>query len=231
MKSPPLLAALFIATGIALGGYFVGQGLLGHNKTSKIAVKGLAEKEVPASIAIWTLSYSANDDQLAEVDRKLAEGATLVKEFLKNAGFEEADIALQPPSLRDHSMESRDKDAQAPATRFSASQSVLLRTKKAQSVKAAVSATSTLMRQGLMLGSVSEPRFFFEDLNSVKPGMIEEATKNARVAGEQFARDSNTQLGKLLNASQGWFQIVDRDEATPERKIVRVIVEVEYEID
>ncbi len=231
MKSPPLLAALFIATGIALGGYFVGQGILGHNKTSKIAVKGLAEKEVPASIAIWTLSYSANDDQLAEVDRKLAEGATLVKEFLKNAGFEEADIALQPPSLRDHSMESRDKDAQAPATRFSASQSVLLRTKKAQSVKAAVSATSTLMRQGLMLGSVSEPRFFFEDLNSVKPGMIEEATKNARVAGEQFARDSNTQLGKLLNASQGWFQIVDRDEATPERKIVRVIVEVEYEID
>jgi hypothetical protein len=231
MKSSPILAALFIATGIALGGYFVGQGILGHNKTSKIAVKGLAEKEVPASIAIWTLSYSANDDQLAEVDRKLAEGATLVKEFLKNAGFEEADIALQPPSLRDHSMESRDKDAQAPATRFSASQSVLLRTKKAQSVKAAVSATSTLMRQGLMLGSVSEPRFFFEDLNSVKPGMIEEATKNARVAGEQFARDSNTQLGKLLNASQGWFQIVDRDEATPERKIVRVIVEVEYEID
>ncbi len=128
-------------------------------------------------------------------------------------------------------METRDKDAQAPATRFSASQSVLLRTKKAQSVKAAVSATSTLMRKGLVLGTISEPRFFFEDLNSVKPGMIEEATKNARVAGEQFARDSNTQLGKLLNASQGWFQVVDRDEATPERKIVRVIVEVEYEID
>ncbi|MCX6852439.1 MAG: SIMPL domain-containing protein [Verrucomicrobia bacterium] len=231
MKSTSLLAALLLAMGIALGGYFVGQGIRGHNKTSKIAVKGLAEKEVPASIAIWTLSYSATDDQLAEVDRKLAEGATLVKEFLTGAGFEEADIALQPPSLRDHSMETRDKDAQAPATRFSASQSVLLRTKKAQSVKAAVSATSTLMRKGLMLGTISEPRFFFEDLNSVKPGMIEEATKNARVAGEQFARDSNTQLGKLLNASQGWFQVLDRDEATPERKIVRVIVEVEYEID
>ncbi len=186
---------------------------------------------VPASIAIWTLSYSATDDQLAELDRKLAEGATLVKEFLKAAGFQETDIALQPPSLRDHSMESRDKDAQAPAARFSASQSVLLRTKMVQSVKAAVSATSTLMRQGLILGTVSEPRFFFEDLNSVKPGMIEEATKNAHVAGDQFARDSNTRLGKLLNATQGRFQIDDRDAATPERKIVRVVVEVEYEID
>lgn len=61
--------------------------------------------------------------------------------------------------------------------------------------------------------------------------MIEEATKNARVAGEQFARDSHTKLGRLLNASQGWFQVLDRDAATPENKIVRVIVEVEYEID
>ncbi len=86
MKSPPILAAFLLAIGIALGGYFVGQGILGHNKTSKIAVKGLAEKEVPASIAIWTLSYSAADDQLAEVDRKLAEGAALVKEFLTGAG-------------------------------------------------------------------------------------------------------------------------------------------------
>lgn len=231
MKSSSLLSALCLAVGIALGGYFVGQGILGHNKTSKIAVKGLAEREVPASIAIWTLSYSATDDQLAEVDRKLAEGAALVQTFLKEAGFDAADIALQPPTLRDHSMETRDKDAQAPAARFSASQSVLLRTQKVQAVKPAVSATSTLMRKGLMLGQVSEPRFFFEDLNSVKPGMIEEATKNARVAGEQFARDSNTKLGRLLNASQGWFQVVDRDEATPERKVVRVIVEVEYEID
>ena len=231
MKSISLFGTLLLAVGIALGGYFVGQGILGHNKTNKIAVKGLAEREVPASIAIWTLSYSATDDQLAEVDRKLAEGAAVVKEFLKGAGFDEADIALQPPSLRDYSMETRDKDAQAPAARFSASQSVLLRTKTVQSVKAAVSATSSLIRKGLMLGTVSEPRFFFEDLNSVKPGMIEEATKNARVAGEQFARDSNTRLGHLLNASQGWFQVIDRDEATPERKIVRVVVEVEYGID
>lgn len=159
MKYSSFFPALCLAAGIASGGYFVGRGILGHNKTSKIAVKGLAEREVPASIAIWTLSYSANDDQLAEVDRKLAEGAALVKEFLKTAGFDEADIALQPPSLRDHGMETRDKDAQAPAARFSASQSVLLRTQKVQAVKPAVSATSTLMRRGLMVGQISEPRF------------------------------------------------------------------------
>lgn len=231
MKERPILAALCLAFGVAMAGYFVGNGILRHNQTSKIAVKGLAEREVPASVAIWTLSYSVSGNELAELNTKLGEGAVAVQDFLKGAGFGDTDIALQPPSIRDHSMETRDKDAQAPAARFSASQSVLLRTQKVEAVKPAVSATSALMQKGVLLGGISEPRFYFEDLNSVKPGMIEEATKNALVAGEQFARDSNTKLGRLLNATQGRFSIDDRDAATAERKIVRVVVEVEYEIE
>ena len=61
--------------------------------------------------------------------------------------------------------------------------------------------------------------------------MIQEATKNARIAAAQFSKDSETTLGKLLNASQGWFQVEDRDAATPELKIVRVVVDVQYEVD
>jgi len=67
-------------------------------------------------------------------------------------------------------------------------------------------------------------------LNEVKPGMIEAATKNARIASDQFDRDSQTTLGKLRTASQGWFQVENRDGATPERKTVRVVVDVNYEV-
>jgi hypothetical protein len=61
--------------------------------------------------------------------------------------------------------------------------------------------------------------------------MIQEATHNAQIAAEQFSRDSQSVLGKLRSASQGLFQIEDRDPATPERKIVRVVVNVEYEVN
>jgi len=67
-------------------------------------------------------------------------------------------------------------------------------------------------------------------LNEVKPGMIEAATKNARIASDQFARDSQTTLGKLRTASQLWFQVENRDGVTPERKTVRVVVDVNYEV-
>jgi hypothetical protein len=231
MNSSSVIASICLALGLAASGYFIGNGISRHNQTSKIMVKGLAEREVPATIAIWTLSYSANGNELAELNTRLRESTAAVQAFLKTAGFDPADAALQPPTIRDHSMESRAKDAQAPAARFSASQSILVRTTKVDQIKPAVSATSQLMEKGVMLGSNSEPRFFFEDLNAIKPAMIEEATKNARVAGEQFARDSQTRLGKLQNATQGRFQIDDRDAATPERKVVRVIVDVEYAIE
>jgi hypothetical protein len=76
-----------------------------------------------------------------------------------------------------------------------------------------------------------QPEYIFNQLNDIKPGMIQEATKNARIAAEQFSRDSQTSLGSLRSATQGWFQVENRDAATPERKMVRVVVDVEYEVN
>ena len=87
------------------------------------------------------------------------------------------------------------------------------------------------MVSGVLLSGKAEPNYIFNQLNEIKPGMIQEATKNARIAAEQFSRDSQTTLGKLRSATQGWFQVENRDAATPERKIVRVVVDVEYEIN
>ena len=86
------------------------------------------------------------------------------------------------------------------------------------------------MANGVLLSAGCQPNYVYNQLNEIKPAMIQEATKNARVAAEQFSRDSQTSLGKLRNASQGWFQVDNRDAATPERKVVRVVVDVDYEI-
>ena len=230
--SPSALAALFLAAGLSLGGYFIGKGISNRDAGSRvISVKGLSEREEPASIAIWTLGYNVTGNDLPEINTKLAGSTKAVMTYLKTAGFDDAELSQQPPSIRDLSLQERDKDAQPLPYRYTASQSVLLRTNKVDKVKPAVAGTSALMDSGVMLNSGNQPKYIFDRLNEVKPGMIEEATKNARVAGEQFARDSNIKLGRLRDASQGWFQVEDRDEATPERKVVRVVVEVRFEIE
>ena len=227
-----ILSAGLIAVGLTAAGYFVGQGISERSAGRRmISVKGLSEREVPASVATWTIGYSASGNELGEINKKLAESTKAVIAFLKEAGFAETDMAVQPPSLQDTSMEPREKDVPPPPERYKASQSVLLRTAKVDLIKPALASASNLMVSGVLLSGKSEPSYIFNELNAIKPGMIQEATKNARIAAEQFARDSQTTLGKLRNASQGWFKIDDRDAATPERKIVRVVVDVEYEIN
>ena len=58
--------------------------------------------------------------------------------------------------------------------------------------------------------------------------MIEAATVNAREAAEKFAKDSGSTLGKIRRATQGQFQIFDRDNNTSWIKNVRVVTTVEY---
>jgi hypothetical protein len=221
-----------IALGLAAAGYFIGEGISGRKSGNRmISVKGLSEKEVPASVATWTIGYAANGNDLSEINKKLADSTKAVLAFLKEAGFTETDMSVQPPSLHDTSMDVREKDSPPPPERYRADQSVLLRTAKVDAIKPALASASNLMVSGVLLSGKAEPSYIFNQLNDIKPGMIQEATKNARIAAEQFSRDSQTSLGKLRNASQGWFQVENRDAATPERKIVRVVVDVEYEIN
>ena len=231
-RIPLVVSALLIAVGLAASGYFVGQGISDRGAGRRIiSVKGLSEKEVPASVATWTIGYSANGNELGEINKKLADSTTAVMAFLKGAGFAESDLAVQPPSLQDTTMEAREKDVPPPPERYKAFQSVLLRTAKVDLIKPALASASNLMVSGVLLSGKSEPTYIFNQVNEIKPGMIQEATKNARIAAEQFSRDSQTTLGKLRSATQGWFQVENRDAATPERKVVRVVVDVEYEIN
>jgi hypothetical protein len=226
-----IVSALLLSIGIGVGGFFIGDGIANRNAGRRIiSVKGLSEREVAASVATWTIGYNATGNDVGEINKKLADSTKAVVAFLRERGFDEKELAVQPPSIRDTSMEARQKDVPPPPERYSANQAVLLRTSKVDAIKPALASASNLMISGVLLAGGSQPNYIFNQVNEIKPGMIQEATKNARIAADQFARDSQITLGKLRNASQGWFQIEDRDAATPERKTVRVVVDVEYEV-
>ena len=71
-------------------------------------------------------------------------------------------------------------------------------------------------------------QYLYTELDKIKPGMIAEATKDARRAAEQFAQDSGSKVGAIRTAQQGLFSIDDRDQFSPELKKVRVVTTVDY---
>jgi hypothetical protein len=114
--------------------------------------------------------------------------------------------------------------------RYVAEQSMTLRSAKITPVKVAMQQSGELIREGVALVRSYEynTTFLYTALDTIKPAMIAEATKDARKAAEQFARDSGSRVGAIRNAQQGFFDIQDRDAFSPEIKKVRVVTTVQY---
>jgi hypothetical protein len=118
--------------------------------------------------------------------------------------------------------------------RYLAKSEFTVRTRDIDKLQKALSASLELMSKGILLGSKNTWRpieYIFTGLNELKPSMIEEATMNAREVAEKFARDSNSRVGEIRIARQGLFSINDRDENTPQIKMVRVVSTIDFQLE
>jgi uncharacterized protein len=233
-----LLSALVLATGLALGGWFVGHGFLRGRAASRyVEVKGLAEREVAADLALWPLRFVSTGDDLSVAQAEITRDTRSVYTFLTQHGIDTAAVQLLALEVSD--AQANRFPSERGGTRFVIQQTVMVRSDKPQVVLVASQRVSELVSAGVILSSSGEygvggPTFVFTKLNQLKPAMVADATANARAAAQQFAADSRTTLGEIRYANQGIFVILPRDQAPGVneggqlQKTVRVVSTVQY---
>lgn len=223
---------LCVAAGLAAGGWLMGRAIGEMRKADRfVTVKGFAERELPANLAIWPIVYNAVGNDLARVQADLDEDAAAIRAFLVGRGFKPEDMTLAAPRVTD--FEAQWTSGDRPVNRYMAEATLTLRTAQVTAMNDAMQASTDLVKQGVALLRSYEynPLFLYTELNSIKPEMIGQATVDARRAAEQFAKDSGSRVGAIRNAQQGFFQIEDRDAHSPEWKKVRVVTTIEYFLD
>lgn len=224
---------LVLSVGIALAGLFVGIGFArGRVKDRIVTVKGVAEREVRADLAIWPLRVVSADDDLARAHAALQQSVRRIGEFLAAQGIDTSQIALQDFSVSDANTNQYGGGARSGA-RFVIRQTVVVRSTDPNRVLAASQRVGELVSAGVVLSSGNEygggsggPTFVFTKLNALKPAMIAEATARAREGAEQFARDARSSLDGIHEANQGVFEILPRDQApgiTQEGQVVKTV--------
>jgi hypothetical protein len=231
-----------LALGIAASGLFAGIGFSrGRAADRYVTVKGVAEKEVRADLAIWPLRVVGADNDLATANAKVASSIAGVLKFLARHGVDTTQVQLTGFSVND-ALAAQYQPNGRPANRFIINQTLLVRSNQPEKVLAASQLVSELAAIGVVISSGNGeygpggngPSFVFSSLNKLKPEMIADATARAREAAEQFARDSRSSLGGIRVANQGVFEILPRDQApgiTQESqvaKIVRVVATIDY---
>lgn len=223
-----------IAAGIFLGlaalGLLLGRGALQVRALDRtVTVKGLAERDVPADIALWPLQFSAASNDASALYTTVETNAAKVVAFLKDAGFTDEEITVAPPVVTDKLAQQWGGDSVP--LRYSALRSVTVYTPRIDVVRATQKRLGELGRDGIVLGGDPyqvQTQYLFTKLNDLKPAMIEEATRNAREVAEKFAQDSRSRLGRIKSAQQGQFTVEDRDQNNPHVKKVRVVSTVVY---
>jgi len=231
-----LVGAILLALGIALAGFFVGNGFFRGRATDRyVTVKGISERDVTADLALWPISFVAADNDLTRAQAEIKSSHRQVMDFLSNHDIAAGEAEVQRLEVTDV-MANAYRSGQA-EYRYIVEQTVMVRSEDPGKIALASQAVGELVDAGVVLSSrgyPGGPTYLFNRLSELKPEMIAEATANARRAAEQFAEDSGSKLGKIRRANQGVFQILARDrtpgvgEEGQMEKTVRVVSTVEY---
>lgn len=232
MTNKVIIASALLAVGLLALGLCIRGGLKSFNDSQRIVeVRGLSEREVPADQVTWPISFKLTGNELPAVYAQVSSTNNVIVEFLRANGIAEKDISVSAPQVNDLSADRY--NSQPIPFNYSVTSVVTVSSSQVDKVRQLINRQGELLQKGIPISTdYSNPiTYKFTGLNSIKPEMIAEATRNAREAAEKFANDSESKIGKIKEARQGQFEVNDRDNYTPYIKTVRVVTKLVYYLE
>lgn len=238
------IIGICLLVGLSAGGYFIGKGCARFRSDIRtVTVKGLVEKKVRADQAVWVLRFIRASEDLKDAHARISADREAAVAFLKQHGFKEAEISRQPTRTIDKQAREYGQNAGMEKFRYIVTSSLVVTAGEIDLVTKALGATEELLKNGVVLDGQQDnsanPRYVITKFNELRPQLLAEATKNARLTAQQFASDSGARVGAIRSANQGTIQIFGSDgndesapyspTSTPEKKI-RVVSTFEFEL-
>jgi uncharacterized protein len=215
-KTAKITAAILgglLAVGLLGAGYFVSTTVLrGRMAGNAVTVKGFAERDVKADLALWTIGFSNTGGNLPDLYARNRADEAAILTYLRSRAFDDKAINAQGVNLTDQ-FANQDRSKVTPeASRYVLAEIILVRSTDVARVDAATHALDELIAKGVTL-TQNQVDFEFTRLGDIKAPMLKDATENARGAAQQFANDAGAKVGSIQSANQGLFSIASRDAA------------------
>ncbi len=227
-----ILSAVILAVGIVLLGLFLKAGMDNFTeKDRKVTVKGLAEAEVKADKITWPILSKELGDNLPELYNRIAQKQQTIKKFLLSNGVTDSEITVNAPQVIDLSADQYSSNNKP--YRYNVTLVITVTSSQVDRVRAIMARQGELLKQGVAIVAGdynNQVTYELQSFKKMKPKMMTEAIENAQQTAQQFAKNSQSKLNKIVSADQGQFSIDNRDENTPWIKRVRVVTTVTYSL-
>ncbi len=231
---------LSLAAGLVVSTWIVSTSYT--EKNNKITVRGYAEQNITSENASWSGRIDIRHQSLDEAYKELSKQMQDFTSLAKVNGFEIASIEWD--DTRRH--ESYKKEAGQYASfntneieYYNLSKHVEIKSTNITKIKEFSDKIDDFNRQGhSMISNGARYYYPYEKLEKLKLDLLAKATDNAYLRAVEFAKNSKSRVGSLMNAQQGVFQVVapntassyDQYDTSSINKIVRIAVTLVYKV-
>lgn len=208
-----LVAAIF-ALAIIIASIILGNAFINRNQSQQtISVTGLGKEDFTSDLIVWEGRFVKENTDLQQAYADLANDKSLVTQYLASKGIKEENIVFTAVNTKNNTRPSYAANGNYTGEEFIGyilEQSVKIDSKDVVGVEKISREITELLNQGVQFYSEA-PRYYYTKIEDLKIEMISRATENARLRAEKIAENSGADLGSLVEASLGIFQITGQN--------------------
>lgn len=186
------------------------------NRGDGLTATGSASSDFESDLIVWRGSFSSYAYTTAEAYEIIKSEADAVRKYLLDNGVTEDEFVFDSVDISTHYRESYDDEGNYIGSfedGYDLWQQVSVTSRDVDKVERISRDISKLIENGVDFMSCS-PEYYCTTLDEVKLELIQKATDNARQRIEIMAQSSGCELGELLTANLGVFQITATNSGT-----------------
>ena len=203
-----IISAVIIALALGVGLTQVGTGFA-TRAGNGITVTGSAKTSAVADNAVWTLSVSLSSPTVGAAVKKVDSDVAALSSYLTQGGIAADALTLGAVSTYANE-EYVNGNSTGRILSYRASRDVTVRTKDVQLVSKLSQGIGTLLGTGINVNNYG-PQYYISNLPELRPELMSEAMKDAKLRAESLTKAVGGSLGSLANVKAGPIQITTPD--------------------
>ena len=204
------VAAGIIALGVVFSAHLLSRFYLTIEREKIITVKGLAVQRVVSDKASVSATVSVQSNLISEGYKELAWQMEEIRARLKDAGVQPGELSENNVVLNKVFKTNDQGNTTNELDYYEISRTLNITSNDVRKAEKAALLLDDLLIKDFEL-SISGPYYYVTEIEEAKLKLLAKATENAYQRATLMAANSGGKVGKLVEASQGIFQITEPD--------------------
>lgn len=208
------LTAVLFSIAIVVASIILGSAYVKKSKIEgAINVTGLGEKDFSSDLIVWEGYFSRERPDLKSASSELSQDRKKIEEYLSKNGIKDEEIVFNAVDINEQSRPKYSNDGRYVGEEFVGyrlTQSIQITSNEIDKIEGISRKITELINEGIQFYS-QPPRYYYTKLSDLKLELISAATEDARLRAEKISEKSGGEIGKLVQAQMGIFQITGQN--------------------